>query len=155
MIASVSPAVHTIESVVGALVAFVVFGVIPRRASTTMVDGRPDEAPQMRLIGNAGWTESWWPMASPWPFVSLEVYSWGLRVAASTRALRWMLPVTEIRWSDIRVAKLVWGGRIRLYRGTARHGSITFGKSMLSFVAGVPQDLVQALLDHGVPVEGG
>lgn len=134
-----------IESVLGGAAALLLFVFMPRKRSTSLLpETSEQETPTINIVGAGLWTESWWPMRATWPLVRLQVFSWGVRVSASTRLLRWSLPITEMRWMDIESATVLRRNRIRFRRTSAGHGSVSFMP--------IRSELIQTLRYSGVQV---
>jgi hypothetical protein len=131
----------------GAVAVLILLGVLLRHVSTALVpEGRSQEVPVISTVGGGWWFG--WPMRATWPFVRLEDFSWGVRISASTKFMRWSLPVTELRWADIEWAKIVTGRRVRFRRRSSGWGSVLFFVSWGS----LPPQLLPTLRASGVRV---
>jgi hypothetical protein len=139
--------VHIGLSVVGAIAAIVVLLLIPRSIAAHRLEERPVDAPVLSMTGGGFWMHTYWPVNATWPFVRLELFSWGIRLGPSSAILNWLLPTTELTWADIQSAKrLTFGVRFR------RVG--TWGWVSFSRFGGLDPELWRQLDVHGVPSGG-
>jgi hypothetical protein len=89
-----------IESWAGAAAAVVLLWIFPlSRSSHHSTAQAVDERPLVVSVGGAIWFAKWWPINATWPFVRLELYSWGVRIGPNY-GLK-ILPTTDLQWSDI------------------------------------------------------
>lgn len=135
---------HVLLSVCGVLVAIVLLLLIPRARAAHRIDEKPVDTPRLAIIGGGFWMHSYWPVNATWPFVRLELFSWGVRLGPSWRGMEWLLPTTELAWTDIRSAtRTTFGVR---FRRVDRPGWVTF-----SSFGGIDPELWNELQAHGVP----
>jgi len=114
-------------SVVGAVAAVIVFIVIPRRrVSAWSKRSQLSEESCFTLRGGGVWFSRWWPIGASMPLVRLEQFSWGLRVGPSFNWISWYVPTTDLRWSEILVARRT-GKQIRFLCRTAPGQWVSFG----------------------------
>ena len=135
---------------VGGAIGGVLFLLYLRRIGNLRVDDSARIAtPEFTFIGGATWLMSWWPLGATWPFAKLEVFSWGLRIGPSARWVAWLLPTTEVRWSDITSARMrfLWGLQIK--SSSFRRGWVSFNSARFGF-ARIDERLVVILEARGV-----
>jgi len=102
----------------------------------------PGERATLSIIGGGTWFTMWWPISATWPLVRLDLFSWGVRIGPNLPAVAWLLPTTNLRWSEILV--------VRRTRATLRFTSKVAPNHWVSFGPKVDQRLVEALKQHGV-----
>ena len=132
-------------SALGAGAGIVLFLLVPRRRATSPLVGvAPDERPSLTIVGGGTWFTMWWPLGATWPLVRLDQYSWGIRIGPNFPWLGWLLPTTDLPWSEILLARRARRTlTIRFTRkATPRH--------WVSFRPGVDPRLVAVLRDNGV-----
>lgn len=128
----------------GAVTAVVIFLVIPRRRSNAAVhEGQIPESPTLNVVGGAAWSGGASPIGATWPLVRLAVFSWGIRIGPSVRGIVWLIPTTELRWSDIEKVEVIRSG-VRFRRRSPLG-------SRVSFSGAVPPDFLATLRRFGVP----
>lgn len=81
-------------------------------------------------------------MGATWPLVRLDQYSWGIRIGPRVRFVTWLLPTTDLPWSEILVVRRVWGG-LAFTRRSGTYRWVTFGPVR-------DERLTYALQQHGV-----
>ena len=132
-------------SVVGALAAVVLFLAIPRwlghSPSEAAVTG---ESPALSLVGGGTWFGRWWPLGATWPFVRLDQYSWGIRIGPNLRWMGWLLPTTDLPWSEILF--------VRRTTMTLRFTRRSTPSRWVSFGPGIDGRLISTLQEHGVEI---
>ena len=133
-------------SLLGVPAGLVLFVLIPRRRAATPSVGEPtDEQPSLSLVGGGTWFTMWWPLGASWPFVRLDQFSWGVRIRPNGPWFRWMLPTTDLPWSEILLARST-RRTIRFIRRATPSYWVSFGPS-------VDPRLIIALREHGVSVQ--
>ena len=129
----------------GALLAIVVFLLVPRASATHHVlPGRPSVSPTWSTTGGGAWLHTYWPVGATWPLVRLDLLPWGVKIGPSSPKFKWLLPTTELAWNEIRSATPTRTG-IRFRRVDAP------GWVIFSSFSGLPPELWRQLEDHGVP----
>ena len=118
-------------SVSGAVVAFILLLGIPRTAATFRIAEVPsDEEPAQSFVGGGRWFgPGFWPVCATWPLTRLEQFGWGIRVGPNFRWIGWVVPTTELRWSEILVARRVRTG-IRFNLRSDPRRRVSFGPSI-------------------------
>jgi hypothetical protein len=134
-------------SVSGAVVAFILLLGIPRRAATSRIAEVPsDEEPAQSFVGGGRWFgPGFWPVSATWPLVRLDEFGWGIRVGPNFRWIAWVVPTTELRWSEIVVARRLRSGIRFILRSDPRR-RVSFGPS-------IDHRLITVLQQNGVEFE--
>lgn len=135
-------------SVLGAIVAVVLFLVVPKRAATLRAVEKTsaDEEPTWSLVGGGSWFgPRSWPISATWPLVRLDYFSWGIRVGPNMSWVAWAVPTTEMAWSEILVARRTGQG-VRFTLKSNRRRTVRFAPVS-------DERLMSALRTNGVEVE--
>lgn len=114
-------------------------------AGAPRVGGMPDMAPEWSVIGS--FTSG--AVSTTAPLARLEFFSWGIRLSASVRAARWMLPPREAHYEELVTIRAVslWlrTGGIRL--------AVEGNANALVFWSSVSTEILNRLAAHGVPID--
>lgn len=100
-----------------------------------------------QVIGGASWYGRRWPLSASFPFVRLELFEWGIRIGPARRTLAFLLPTTELEWSEVKAVKRTRAG-VRITPYVPHHGRIWFGN-----FNGLSDVFFSALISHGVDLE--
>jgi hypothetical protein len=127
---------------------FIVF--IAIRRGTFRVEPRSHEGEAVNsAVGGGTWFSMWCPWGATWPLVRLDQFAWGVRIGPNLPLMAWVLPTTDMRWSDIlgvRRTKMT----IRFTRRETPSHWVSFG-----YLGYEPDPgLVAALREHGIPYGG-
>jgi hypothetical protein len=132
-------------SVIGAAAAIVLLLIVPRRrASKWSSGGSSTDSAELTVVGAGTWFTGWWPIGASWPFVRLEVFHWGIRLGPNFPWLSWLLPTTDLRWTEISGARRKWGA-LRCSVKSAPGQWFSFSPSR-------DDRLDAAFRQHGVPI---
>ena len=127
------------------VVGVAIFLIIPIRRSTLRSKGAvADEPPTLTIKGGAFWFARWWPMRATWPFVRLDLYSWGVRIGPNYRWTSLLMPTTEMSWPDISV--------VQKKLSSLRFTSSVTPKYWVTFSPGTDPQLIGALTENGINI---
>lgn len=137
----------------GGIAGLVFFLWLPRRSLQRPVGVVSDEEPELRLVGGSYWLSPWrWPLGASWPLVTLETFTWGLRIAPRFRFLGWLLPTTELSWGEIATATVTRGYSGIRFKVRGRPAALI--RFRQGWTGGIDGRVLALLRSQGVHVDG-